>query len=145
MQRGDSRRILRLASGVVWESLTSIQEPGVDFLHVTYEVGGASSPKDEFQRHPGREWGLVLSGRLGVAIGFDEYVLEPGDSISIDSSMPHRLFNVGDAPVKGVWFVVGRRAPYGAAALDRHETSLDGEEPAICGRPGAPLKGWPLT
>ena len=47
------RHTIRLASGVLWERLTTLSEPGVEFLHVTYEVGGASSPPDAFQRHPG--------------------------------------------------------------------------------------------
>ena len=57
----------------------------------------------------GQEWGYVLSGTLGVTIGFDEYVLGPGDAIAFDSTTPHRLFNAGDEPVHGIWFVLGRR------------------------------------
>ena len=68
MQRGDDRKVIRLASGVVWERLTTDSVPGIDFLYVTYEVGGASSPDNEFQRHGGHEWGFVMSGRLGVTI-----------------------------------------------------------------------------
>ncbi len=109
IQRSTSRKAIRLASGVVWERLTTASNPSVDFLAVTYEVGGASSPEHEFQRHGGLEWGYVVSGRLGVTIGFDDYVLGPGDAISIDSSIPHRLYNVGDEPVHGIWFVLGRR------------------------------------
>ena len=44
IQRGKERHRIRLASGVLWERLTTVSEPGVEFLHVTYEVGGASSP-----------------------------------------------------------------------------------------------------
>lgn len=109
IQRADSRKAIRLASGVVWERLTTASNPAIDFLAVTYEVGGASSPEHEFQRHGGQEWGYVVSGRLGVTIGFDDYVLGPGDSIAIDSSIPHRLYNVGEEPVHGIWFVLGRR------------------------------------
>lgn len=108
VQRAASRHRIRLASGVLWERLTTLSEPGVEFLHVTYEVGGASSPPDAFQRHPGHEWGYVLSGRLQVRIGFDEYILEPGDAISINSSIPHRLATIGDEPVHAIWFVLGR-------------------------------------
>jgi len=46
IQRGSERHRIRLASGVLWERLTTVSEPGVEFLHVTYEVGGASSPAD---------------------------------------------------------------------------------------------------
>jgi transcriptional regulator with XRE-family HTH domain/quercetin dioxygenase-like cupin family protein len=108
VQRAATRHTIRLASGVHWGRLTTLSEPGIEFLHVTYEVGGASSPPDAFQRHPGHEWGYVLSGRLQVRIGFEEYVLEPGDAISINSSIPHRLATIGDQPVEAIWFVLGR-------------------------------------
>jgi transcriptional regulator with XRE-family HTH domain len=109
VQRGHDRKVIRLASGVIWERLTTASVPNIDFLAVTYEVGGASGPQDEFQRHGGHEWGYILSGRLGVTIAFEDYILEPGDSIAIDSTIPHRLYNVGDIPVHGIWFVLGRR------------------------------------
>ena len=110
IQRASERQRIRLASGVIWERLTTRSEPGVEFLHVVYEVGGASGPEDSFQRHAGHEWGHVISGVLSVRIGFREYRLEPGDSISLDSTTPHRLANVGDTPVHAIWFVAGRDA-----------------------------------
>jgi transcriptional regulator with XRE-family HTH domain len=108
-ERPETRPVISLASGVRWERLTTLSEPGVEFLHVTYEVGGESSPADAFQRHSGQEWGYVLSGTLTVRIGFDEFVLQPGDAISFDSATPHRLFNAGDVPATAVWFTLGRR------------------------------------
>jgi transcriptional regulator with XRE-family HTH domain len=108
IQRSDERKRFRLASGVIWERLTTVSEPGVEFLYVIYEVGGASGPEDSYQRHAGHEWGYVISGRLGVSIGFEEYVLEPGDAVSLESSIPHRLANLGDTPVHAIWFVLGR-------------------------------------
>jgi transcriptional regulator with XRE-family HTH domain len=117
LQRADNRKRIRLASGVVWERLTAISEPDTEFLLVTYEVGGASSAQDDFQRHPGHEWGYVLEGRLEVKIGFEEYVLGPGDSVSFDSTTPHRLANSGDVPVHAIWFVHGR-IPGGISAAE---------------------------
>lgn len=108
IQRGDQRRRIRLASGVTWERLTTRPEPGTEFLYVIYEVGGASSPPDVHQRHAGHEWGFVISGQLEVTIGFDAFRLGPGDALSIDSTTPHRLANVGSEPVHAVWFVEGR-------------------------------------
>jgi transcriptional regulator with XRE-family HTH domain len=109
VQREVGRVSIRLGSGVVWERLTTESLQNVDFLFVTYEVGGASSPADAFQRHKGQEFGYVLSGALRLNIGFDEHLLGPGDSITFDSSTPHRLSNAGDTPVTAVWFVLGRR------------------------------------
>jgi transcriptional regulator with XRE-family HTH domain len=120
VQRAATRHRIRLASGVLWERLTTLSEPGIEFLRVTYEVGGASSPPDAFQRHAGHEWGYVLSGRLQVRIGFDEYVLEPGDAISINSSIPHRLATIGPEPVEAIWFVLGRASFDSQTLIDEH-------------------------
>lgn len=108
MVRIEDRHVIDLDSGVRWERLTSHQHEHVDFLHVVYDVGGSSASDEKMMRHPGREYGVVLEGRLGVQLGFDEYALGPGDSIAFDSTQPHRLWNIGDVPVKGIWFVVGR-------------------------------------
>jgi transcriptional regulator with XRE-family HTH domain/quercetin dioxygenase-like cupin family protein len=122
LQRAVDRHRIRLASGVLWDRLTTQSEPGIEFLHVTYEVGGASSPPDAFQRHPGHEWGYVLSGTLEVRIGFDEFVLKPGDAISINSSIPHRLANTGDVPVEAIWFVLGRAQFDAQTLIDEHRS-----------------------
>jgi transcriptional regulator with XRE-family HTH domain len=110
VQDAATRHSIRLASGVVWERLTTVSQPGVEFLFVVYDVGGASSPGDTYQNHAGYEWGYVISGVLEVIIGFDRYVLQPGDAVSLDSSVPHRLANIGDTPVHAIWFVLGRDA-----------------------------------
>jgi transcriptional regulator with XRE-family HTH domain len=102
------RHVIELASGVRWERLTSHEHEDVDFLHVTYDVGGASAPDERLMRHQGREYGYVMTGRLGVQLGFERHELGPGDSIAFDSTLPHRLWNVGHEPVHGIWFVVGR-------------------------------------
>ena len=108
MVRLEDRHVIDLDSGVQWERLTSHEHEDVDFLHVVYDVGGSSASDEKLMRHPGREYGVVLEGRLGVQLGFDEFALEPGDSIAFDSTQPHRLWNLGDVPVRGIWFVVGR-------------------------------------
>jgi transcriptional regulator with XRE-family HTH domain len=106
--RSDQRSVIDLASGVRWERLTRHRHEGVDLLHVTYDAGGSSSADERLMRHPGREYGFVISGRLGVQLGFERHELGPGDAIAFDSTEPHRLWNLGDEPVRGIWFVVGR-------------------------------------
>lgn len=97
-----------LDSGCRWEELAAQRGEGVDFLEAIYEVGGASTPDESLMRHHGREFGYVVTGSLGIQIGFEEFELAPGDSIAFDSTVPHRLFNRGDVPVHAIWFVVGR-------------------------------------
>ncbi len=127
VQRRDERKGLDLESGVRWERLTPTPERDTDFLYVVYEVGGASSRPGTYMRHMGREYGLVLSGRLRVSIGFDEeHELGPGDSIAFESSRPHRLENAGGEPVEAIWFVVGRsHSDARKRALDAGPASVD--------------------
>jgi transcriptional regulator with XRE-family HTH domain len=106
--RHDERQSIDLASGVRWEELTAGKEEHLDFLIAIYEVGGSSTPDKSLMRHHGREFGYIISGTLGIQIGFSHYELRPGDSIAFDSTRPHRLFNDGDEPVHAVWVVVGR-------------------------------------
>jgi transcriptional regulator with XRE-family HTH domain len=104
-----SEPAIALNSGVKWERLMSWADEDVEFIEATYAPGGASSPDDSFVRHHGHEFGYVLSGTLRVVVGFDEFVLEPGDSITFPSSTPHRLSNDGTEPVRAIWVVRGRR------------------------------------
>lgn len=107
--REDDRRSINLESGVRWQRLTRDADPEVDFLYVVYEVGGASSQFETLMRHPGHEYGYVMSGTLEVSLEFKRYELGPGDSISFASTVPHLLRNVGGEPVHAIWTVVGRR------------------------------------
>ena len=108
--RSGERATIDLDSGVRWEELAAAHEEGIDFLEAIYEVGGASTPDESLMRHHGREFGYIVSGTLNIQIGFQTYVLRPGDSIAFDSTTPHRFFNEGDVPVHAIWFVVGREA-----------------------------------
>ncbi len=97
------RKILVLDSGVTWESLTTARSDKTDFMFVRYDVGGSSTNEGRLIRHIGTEYGFVLSGTLEITLGFETYRLEAGDSISFDSSRPHRLANVGAVPVEAIW------------------------------------------
>lgn len=104
----EAREALRLDSGVTWELLGQLPDTHVDFLRITYEPGGSSSGAGVLMRHSGTEWGHVLAGQLTLTLGFDQYVLNPGDSISFDCSTPHSYANHGTEPAVGVWFVAER-------------------------------------
>src|SRR5881398_3674137 len=109
VQRASERPAIQLNSGVRWERLMFWGDEDVEFLEAVYEPGGSSSPEDALVRHNGHEFGHVLSGTLRVIVGFDEYVLGPGDSITFPSSTPHRLVNDGSERVRAIWVVRGRR------------------------------------
>lgn len=111
VHRADERRVIELETGVRWERMTAWEQPDVEFMIAVYGVGGSSSADGKLMRHSGREFGLVLSGTLHVTVGFDDHVLTPGDSISFQSTIPHRLRNDGDVDVRAIWVTLGRYGP----------------------------------
>jgi len=107
VQRAGCRHELRIG-GAIWGRLTAGHDPANDFLHVTYQPGGESCPEDQMIHHRGTEYGYIISGRLRVQVGFAEYELGPGDSISFESMTPHRLSNPYIEQSQSIWLVVGR-------------------------------------
>jgi len=110
VQRHSGRKAIRLAAGVRWERLTSAPDKEVEFIYVVYDVGGASCEEDALVRHGGKEYAYMISGRLGVRIGFEEFELRPGDSISFDAQSPHRLWTIGRKPAVAIWVVLNRHS-----------------------------------
>lgn len=102
------RKTIKLADGVRWERLTPTPDKDVEFLVVVYDVGAESCPKDALIRHGGKEYAYMISGHLGIKIGFEEFELGPGDSIAFDAQMPHRLWTVGKEPAEAIWVVLNR-------------------------------------
>lgn len=117
VQRRVTRPHISLEQGVRWERLNPSPEPDAEFLEIIYDVGGGTVSGDRAIRHNGREYGLILEGVLSVQIGFETYVLEVGDSIAFDSTVPHRFWNSGDVPVRAVWFELKPNWPDGASRV----------------------------
>jgi quercetin dioxygenase-like cupin family protein len=66
-------------------------------------------PADELRRHehPGVEFIYALDGTLSVHVGDDEHVLEAGDSIYFDSSVPHAYRRSGGRACHAVVVTTG--------------------------------------
>jgi DNA-binding XRE family transcriptional regulator/quercetin dioxygenase-like cupin family protein len=109
VQMRHNRKAIQMAAGVRWERLTAEPDPDVEFLYVVYDAGAASCQEDALFQHRGKEYAYLLSGRLGVRIGFEEYELGPGDAISFDAQLPHRLWCIGREPAIGIWTIIRRR------------------------------------
>lgn len=50
--------------------------------------------------HPGQEFNFALEGRIKVILGGKEIILEPGDSLYFDPSIPHGQTAADDKPCK---------------------------------------------
>lgn len=111
VQHKGARLTINLDHGVRWELLTATPEHNNEFMEVTYPVGSSSAGRDEFVRHSGREYAVVIEGVLRARIGDDDLSLAPGDSLCFDPMTPHRFWNDGEVPVRAIWFVQDRWSP----------------------------------
>ncbi len=104
--RASARPSLSLAGGTRWERLTPHRETGAEFIEVVYPPNeDPSADPPEFVRHSSREYGVVTNGSLHVQVGFDQAILEVGDSMAFDSDVPHRFWNATSEEVRAIWFI----------------------------------------
>jgi mannose-6-phosphate isomerase-like protein (cupin superfamily) len=68
----------------------------IELVWIEYGPGEAG-PVTPFQ-HAGEEQMVVIQGRMQMWIAGETYPLEEGDSITFDSTVPHRALNPYDAP-----------------------------------------------
>jgi transcriptional regulator with XRE-family HTH domain len=54
----------------------------------------------EPRAHDGHEWIYVLSGRVRLVLGSDDWVLEPGEVAEFDTTVPHWFGSTGEAPAE---------------------------------------------
>ncbi len=107
IQRVEDRHILHLASGVDWVRLSPKADTQIDFLEALYPPG-ATSDGEDFNRHAGYEYAVVLEGELTVLVEDQRYVLKAGESIAHDARRPHMHRNETDEPTRIIWCVVRR-------------------------------------
>ena len=60
----------------------------------------ASETEEERSAHDGQEFIFVLQGKMEVRLGEDIHILEPGDSIYYDSTVPHLVKCHGNESTK---------------------------------------------
>jgi DNA-binding XRE family transcriptional regulator/mannose-6-phosphate isomerase-like protein (cupin superfamily) len=100
-----NRPRLVMDSGVIWEQLASNTDHNLDFMEIIYPAGSSSTNDERMLRHDGYEYGYLLEGELQVTFGFEVFTLRAGESLGLDSSVPHLFTNNGSVDARGIWFV----------------------------------------
>jgi mannose-6-phosphate isomerase-like protein (cupin superfamily) len=97
VRASERRRVTLQGSGLEYELLC----PDVDRKMEVWigHLAPASATGDSRRGHAGEELMLVVSGRMEVEYGSDTAVLDRGDSIYIDGTVPHRMRALGDEPL----------------------------------------------
>lgn len=110
VRRAGERPSLSVATGVRWERLTADDDDHVELLEMTYEVGGSSYGENALVSYRGREYLVVIDGRLAVEVDGERRDLGPGDAFVFDAAHPHRLWALGDTPARVITALIGSRS-----------------------------------
>ncbi len=98
-RRGDRPTVLSDDAEVRSEGLVPhCPNSRMSLLHKVYTVAPQRAPRE--REHIGEEFVTVLEGRLCVLVRGVEHVLEAGDSIHFQSSLPHGFRNLADGPTR---------------------------------------------
>lgn len=102
IRRNEHRTVILHAGSSYYKLLgASSPEHLLDMTEITLKSGHAYEQTPI--THDGEECGYVLKGQLTVALDGKEYVLEEGDSIYFNSSLPHKYINRGDEDCVSIW------------------------------------------
>jgi transcriptional regulator with XRE-family HTH domain len=101
VKRKDEQAILSTSEGTTRRVAHEDPVGGIELAVNEYASGSASGPLAT--HHGGREFGVVVQGRLIVEVAGEEYVLEPGDAVNYASTRPHRIRNEGEDVAIAVW------------------------------------------
>jgi transcriptional regulator with XRE-family HTH domain/quercetin dioxygenase-like cupin family protein len=110
VRRAGERPSLSVATGVRWERLTADDDDHVELLEMTYEVGGSSYGENALVSYRGREYLVVIEGRLAVEVDGERRDLGPGDAFVFDAASPHRLWALGDTRARVITALIGSRS-----------------------------------
>jgi transcriptional regulator with XRE-family HTH domain len=75
---------------------------------VVHQPLGDGEPEPEPFSHRGEEFCYVLEGKLVFRVEGQEYLLNPGDSIHVESSTLHICFTNGPQPARSLWVLTPR-------------------------------------
>jgi len=95
------RKILTTQGGVQHQLLS--RNLALPFEFISFEIPPGASTGEELYTHEGLECGLLLEGTIEIQVGDKVYRMNQGDTITLNSTIPHKLSNRGKKTAKGVW------------------------------------------
>jgi len=99
--REKERKVINIKDGVRFYLLSPNLGGKLEVLYILLEPGTITG--EELYTHTGEECGLVIKGKIKVTLGDDEYLLKKGDSITFQSTTPHKAQNIGKTEAIIVW------------------------------------------
>lgn len=104
VRKNERKKIMMKKANRTYELLTPNLKNNIEMLWI--EIEPNQSNAEELISHEGEECGVVIRGTLRILSGNDIYDLNEGDSIYLDSTIPHRYLNLGKKTSISVWAMV---------------------------------------
>jgi mannose-6-phosphate isomerase-like protein (cupin superfamily) len=101
VRKGERKKMV-MPWGAMYEMLCPDLQHKIEFIYLHYPAG--TTAKEQYT-HEGEECGVILEGTFKGTFGDKEVVLEPGDSIYYDSTIPHYWETIGDTDVRAIWAI----------------------------------------
>ena len=95
------RKVLTTQGGVQHQLLS--RNLTLPFEFISFEMPPGASTGEELYSHEGLECGLLLEGIMEIQVGDKIYRMKPGDSFTLNSSIPHKFSNCGKKKARAVW------------------------------------------
>jgi transcriptional regulator with XRE-family HTH domain len=135
--RQQERQVIPLGQDGLCASLVSpLLSRELELVVLDLPRGTVSWPQS--RSHEGQECHLVLRGTIRAYYGEESYLLEEGDSILWDGTVPHRMENVGDRAAQ-LLIALAPAAFLGHADAGRGQgRAVAPEPPSRAGREGGP-------
>lgn len=90
--------------GMTMWPLTRRQTAGGLHAYKVVISGKRTTPPTEFPVHEGQDWLYVLSGRLRLILGDDDFTIDPGEAVEFSTWTPH-WFGAVEGPVEVILIV----------------------------------------
>ena len=95
------RKVLTTQGGVEHQLLS--RNLALPFEFISFELPPGASTGEEPYSHEGLECGLLLEGTMEIQVGDKSYRMKPGDTFTLNSSIPHKFSNCGKKTARAVW------------------------------------------
>lgn len=100
IRKCERKKLILPNSNLTYELLSPLNKK-MELLLIKIEPGMCSS--DELISHEGEECGYMIQGSMKIKWGSREYILNEGDSIYYNSTIPHRFINLSDVRAISIW------------------------------------------
>ncbi|KAF5051422.1 HTH-type transcriptional regulator PuuR [bioreactor metagenome] len=104
VRKEERKKLMMGRADRIYELLSPDLKKQIEMLWIEIEPNECNS--DELISHDGEECGVVVKGTLRVLSGEKVYDLNEGDSIYLDSTIPHKYLNMGEEESVSVWAMV---------------------------------------